>query len=103
MNEMNKNHSFSKNLFWDADPDDLDLDKHKTYIIGRVLDYGKWTDWQIIKNYYGIDEIGNTAKHIRTMFPQSLSFIAAITQTPESHFRAYEYLKGKKNKHLFIS
>jgi hypothetical protein len=103
MNAINKNSSFSENLFWDADPDDLDLDKHKTYVVGRVLDYGKWTDWQIIKNYYGIEEIKNTAKRIRTMFPQSLSFIATMTGTPENQFRAYEYLQAKKNKHLFIS
>jgi hypothetical protein len=103
MSTLKENNSFSENLFWDADLDDLDLDKHKTYVVGRVLDYGKWTDWQIIKNYYGMNEIKNTAKRIRTMFPQSLSFIATVTKTPENKFRAYEYLQNKKTAHLFIS
>jgi hypothetical protein len=97
------NTEFSENLFWDADPDDLDLDKHKTYVVARVLDYGKWKDWQTIKAYYGMNEIKKTAMRLRTLFPQSLSFIATMTNTPEEKFRAYNSLKSKKFSHLFIS
>jgi hypothetical protein len=32
--------NFSKNLFWDAYLLDLDTDKHASYIVGRVLEYG---------------------------------------------------------------
>ena len=27
-------------LFWDVDPDTIDLDKHARYVIERVLDFG---------------------------------------------------------------
>ncbi|MDR1679856.1 MAG: hypothetical protein LBR81_08800 [Prevotellaceae bacterium] len=30
--------SFSKNLFWDIDLSDLDMEKHAAYIVDRVLD-----------------------------------------------------------------
>ncbi|MDR2843067.1 MAG: hypothetical protein LBV57_00285 [Candidatus Symbiothrix sp.] len=94
---------FSENLFWDADMNDLDLDVHKTYIVGRVLDYGEWNDWQTIRNYYGMDELKKIALRIRTMFPKSLSFIATMTNTPEEQFRCYEQIKNKKNANYFIS
>jgi hypothetical protein len=65
------NIKFSTNLFWDADPDDLDLNKHKAYVVGRVLDYGEWNDWLAIQDFYGMDELKNIALRIRTMFPTS--------------------------------
>jgi hypothetical protein len=47
---MNKNNislkDFSPHLFWDVDAETLDLEKHKTYIIRRVMEYGKLNDWQ---------------------------------------------------------
>jgi hypothetical protein len=96
-------HSFSANLFWDADMNDLNLDVHKTYVVGRVLDYGEWNDWLAIRDYYGMDEIKNIALRIRTMFPKSLSFIATMTNTPETQFRCYEQVMNSKNAHYFIS
>jgi hypothetical protein len=84
---------FTKNLFWDADPDDLDLEKHKNYIVGRVLDYGEWNDWLFIRSYYGIEIIKDTATSIRSMFPKSLSFISVMTNTPEQQFRCFENVK----------
>ncbi|MDR3267036.1 MAG: hypothetical protein LBT24_05650 [Tannerella sp.] len=94
---------FSANLFWDANPDDLDLNKHKTYVVGRVLDYGEWSDWLAIKDLYGMEELKNIALRIRTMFPKSLSFIATMTHTPENQFRCYEQVKNNKNENYFIS
>jgi hypothetical protein len=95
-----KNIRFSENLFWDADLNDLNLDVHKTYVVGRVLDYGEWNDWLAIRSYYGMDELKKIALRTRTMFPKSLLFIATMTNTPENQFRCYEQIKGKKNANL---
>jgi hypothetical protein len=40
MEKNNKNNVpvFSANLFWDVNPDDLDMEQHKTFIVNRVLD-----------------------------------------------------------------
>lgn len=37
-------------LFWDVDPDTIDLDKHARYIIERVLDFG--TDEEVRWMYH---------------------------------------------------
>jgi hypothetical protein len=85
-----KNIQFSKNLFWDVDVNELDMDKHKEFIVERVLDYGRLEDWHTIKEYYQIEQLGKIALNIRSMFPKSLDFIAKITNIPITEFRCYK-------------
>ncbi|GHV23855.1 hypothetical protein FACS189428_7720 [Clostridia bacterium] len=58
---------FSKYLFWDTDPAGLDMEKHKKYIVERVLDYGSWEDWLLIRNYYGLDRLKEIALGLRSL------------------------------------
>lgn len=59
-----------KTLFWDTDFDTVDLEKHRNFIIRRVLDRGDWQaiswlrktvgdtvirDWFLAKNGGGLD------------------------------------------------
>ncbi|NDV59354.1 hypothetical protein [Bacteroides sp. 519] len=81
---------FSSSLFWDTDLNDLDMQKHKSFIIGRVLNYGTWNDWKLIRNYYSEEVIKETVISLRDLFPQSLSFISAATHTPIEEFRCYK-------------
>jgi hypothetical protein len=87
---------FSPNLFWDIDIAELDMEKHIAYIVSRVLDYGRWEDWLLIRKYYGLEKIKETAMNLRFMFPDSLSFIATITHTHENQFRCYKQIQSKK-------
>ena len=86
---------FSFNLFWDANLGELNMEEHASYIIGRVLDYGRWNDWIFISNYYGLNKIKEISMNIKTMFPESLSFVATVTHTPENQFRCYEQIHSK--------
>lgn len=86
---------FSKNLFWDIDSSQLDMESHKAYIVARVLDYGTMEDWLFIRSYYGIDRLREIALGLRSMFPESLSFIATVTDTPENQFRCYKQIQSK--------
>ncbi len=80
---------FSANLFWDADLDDLDLDTHAPFVIGRVLNRGLWEDWLRILDYYGLDTIKTVAQSLRSLTPKALSFISAMTDTPKEQYRCY--------------
>jgi hypothetical protein len=86
---------FSKNLFWDVDVNSLDMEEHKSFIVARVLDYGTWNDWETIKNYYGLEELKNISTQLRSILPESLSFISTVTNTPENEFRCYTHLLSK--------
>lgn len=84
-------HQFSKHLFWDVKRNSIDLDKHKSYIIKQVLEYGLIDDWRIIQNYYGIEQIAEVTKSFRELDKKALSFISFLSKTPLKEFRCYTY------------
>ena len=54
-----------KTLFWDVNFKKLDAQKSTQFIIGRVLDFGNLNEWKIIKEFYGLEKIRETArKHV---------------------------------------
>lgn len=86
---MSNQNTFSPNLFWDADPSDLDLAKHKKYIVQRVLERGTIDDLRFAFKTYGLPEVIDTAKSLRTLEPMALSFIACVANEPRENFRCY--------------
>ncbi len=87
--------TFSTNLFWDLNPEDLDMNQHKAFIVNRVLDYGQWDDWKTILDFYGLEQITSIAKELRSLFPKSLAFISTVSHIPENQFRCYKHLQSK--------
>lgn len=86
---------FSTNLFWDVDASALDMEENKRFVIQRVLEYGILSDWEIIKNSYGINTIAEEMQKVRTLDGTSLSFISAITNIPVKKFRCYTSKQSK--------
>lgn len=80
---------FSTNLFWDVAANELDLDKHKRFIIQRVLEYGTLADWQQIKAGYGIETIGSEMKKVRSLDDMTLSFVCFACDLNKEDFRCY--------------
>ncbi len=68
----------SPHLFWDVAPEIINPSDNKKLIIKRVLEYGIWEDWLLLKEFYGIEGIAGTAKGFReldrNLFPLSLQF-----------------------------
>lgn len=86
---------YSPHLFWDTDRDTLDFGSHKNYIIKQVLEYGYDSDWKLLKEYYGIEEIRNTAMNLRSLDKKAAYFIASITNTNIQDFRCYTLIQSK--------
>jgi hypothetical protein len=82
---------FSRHLFWDVKRDQIDLNKNKAYIIGQVMEYGKFSDWKLIQDYYGITQIAQIAIHFRSLEKKTLSFISLLSGIPKEKFRCYTY------------
>jgi hypothetical protein len=85
-------YKFSTNLFWDSDTQAMNMEQHASYIVARVLDYGHWQDWLFIREYYGMERIKEIVLGIRSLKPESLSFVATVTGIQENQFRCYEQL-----------
>jgi hypothetical protein len=80
---------FSPHLFWDVNPDSLDMEKHKKYIIGRTLDYGLIDDWRLIRTHYGIETIAQVATEIKDLSPKSRALVSNLSGVPKEKFRCY--------------
>ena len=80
---------FSPHLFWDVDRSKLNFEKNKSQIVKRVLEYGKLHDWNILQQYYGLAQIGEICKGLRSLDEKSVGFISLLTGLPKESFRCY--------------
>jgi len=60
-----------KSLFWDVDPDTIDLDKHARYVIERVLDFGNDEEVRWMWNLYSRRQIREVLEDSRVLQPQT--------------------------------
>lgn len=91
--------SFSQHLFWDTRKEDVDLDANAAFLVQRVLEYGLYEDWKILRSIYGIPRIVEIAKKLRTLEPKALSFICALSNTDKNQYRCY-ILRQSNPPHL---
>ncbi|MDO4224901.1 MAG: hypothetical protein Q4C75_03305 [Bergeyella zoohelcum] len=88
---------FSSHLFWDVDLAEINIEKHRNFLIGRVIEYGFLKDWQLLKSLYGIEEIKKTSIELRSLDAVSLAFLSTIFQIPINQFRCYKHRQSVQN------
>lgn len=88
---------FSSVLFWDIDKENFDLDKNSKQFIQRVLEYGNWNDWLLIKQYYGMDAIKNSALAARSLDAVTLAFVSNLFEIDKKEFRCYRHRQSHPN------
>ena len=79
---------FSKYLFWDVDLKTFDLEKHKIFLVGRVLELGQIRDWENIKTLYGLDQIKEISLNLRSLDAVKIN---------KSEFRCYKHRQLVQN------
>ena len=53
---------FRQSLFWDVDPDTIDLEKHARYVIERILDFGTDEEVRWLFKRYPREKIAGVLK-----------------------------------------
>jgi hypothetical protein len=86
---MNLIKNLSNHLFWDIDASDLDTEVHSNQIISRVLRYGLYEDWLILRKYYGLDRIVEAAVSFKNLDKKTASFLSLIADIPKDSFLCY--------------
>jgi hypothetical protein len=81
----------SAHLFWDVNPDSLDMEKDFRFVLTRVLGYGVMKDWMQLFEHFGIERIASEAKRIRSLDDKSLHFIAHMSGSNLEEFKCYTY------------
>lgn len=82
---------FSPHLFWDVDLDGFDLQIHKAHLVQKVLEYGLISDWNLIKDLYGLDQIKDISIKIRSLDAVTLSYLSALFNIDKTEFRCYKH------------
>ena len=85
---------FTKNLFWDISQASFDVEQCPAQIVERVLERGEWNDWCLIRDYYGLERIAAICKTLRTLSPESLSYICCVTNTQKEDYRCYHFAQS---------
>ena len=85
-------------LFWDTDPKEIDPEKHRRWIIERVVKRGNLEDFRLMMKYYTREQIVQSIKEIRSMDEKTLYFLSNIFDVPINEFRCYKE-KLLKDKH----
>lgn len=88
----------SGHLFWDVDRSTVDTNKNSSFIIKKVLQYGTFKDWLILREFYGLDKIIDAAKKIRDLDKKTASFLSLIADIPKDSFVCYT-IKQSTPKH----
>ena len=79
-----------KKLFWDSEFEQLDLEKHKKYIIERVLERGyDWKQFKEMINYYGREEVIRVIKELYYLTDSVISFCHYYFEIPKNEMRCY--------------
>lgn len=76
-------------LFWDVDPTTLEPEKHKRYIMHRVMDYGTLENVRETFSYYGEQTILEVLKECPDLDKKTISFFALYYDIAPDEFRAY--------------
>lgn len=97
MNKKIRVEDFSKHLFWDVDKRTFDLDKHRAQVVYQVLEYGFLSDWNLIKELYGKEEIKRISLNIRSLDAVTLSFLSTIFGIDKTEFRCYKHRQLVQN------
>jgi len=77
----------SDHLFWDVDRTTIDPDRHASWLVKRVLEQGRWRDWQALINLYGNPRLEEVAASLRSLEPRAFAFCRAWFDRPASFFR----------------
>ncbi len=75
--------------FWDVDKSKLSWEKDSEFIVERILEVGRLSDWRIICGQFGLERIAEICKGLRTMSSVDLNFISTITGTDIRDYRCY--------------
>lgn len=87
---MSKEKIFSEYLFWDIDSKSLDYEKHSKFIIERIVQKGKLSDFKALKDLYGLKLIREVSLNAKYLDKITHNFLSIYFDIPKEDFRCYK-------------
>ena len=82
---------FSQYLFWDTPLEKIDMEKHKNYIIERVLSRGLLQDFYFLLQLYSTIEIITAVKRSRGLDKKTINFCSKLFNIPLNELHASSF------------
>ena len=86
---IKKTQTIKNELFWDTNPQNIDLIKHKSFIIERVLNYGTLNNLRELIKIYGIHKIKSEVYQLKNLSNKSLNFVSFFFSIPKKQLKCY--------------
>jgi hypothetical protein len=72
-------------VLWDVDLQQFDVEKHAGFLVRRVLEYGTWAQWKLLKQRLGAERIEQIVVSLPRLDPRAAAFCSVIFhRAPES-------------------
>lgn len=82
---------FSRNLFWDYPAENIDLVKHKRFIIERVLTRGFTDDVYMLLNIYTKEEIREALRKSKELDSKTIHFCSWYFNIPKQEMHVSSF------------
>jgi hypothetical protein len=87
----------STHLYWDVDRAGVDVDRHRRFMIPRIMDRGALSDVTAAWAYYGEACVRSTLLNARSLNKKTIAFFANQFDLPRERFRAFGNESGAWN------
>jgi len=89
MTKQEFSRGLSEHLYWDVERCKVDADKHRQFMIPRIMDCGTLSDVKAAWAYYGEPCIRDTLLNARALNKKTIAFFANQFELPRERFRAF--------------
>jgi len=76
-------------LFWDVDPSVIHPEKHRQFLIPRIMERGTLDDVKTVLEYYGNETVQSALLNTAGLSAKTVSFFANQFNLPRGAFRAF--------------
>ena len=82
---------FSPQLFWDAELQSVDLQKHSRYVIERIVTRGFLADFYLLQKIYTVDQIRLALRQSKSLDKKTRHFCSWYFQIPQSELHVSSF------------
>ena len=84
---------FSRNLFWDVDIENIDLQKNSRYVIERAVTRGFTEDFYILLKIYSTHQIQEALRKSKELGAKTANFCSYFFNIPKSEVHVSSFYR----------
>ena len=79
----------TKQVFWDTELSQIDLEKHSIFVIERYVSYGTYKNWKEILAFYGEERVKKDILEASWLDKKTLNFCCVYLNLNKEDFKCY--------------